>query len=166
MKAKILSLAAILFIASTIITSCDEKNKKDATDVEQDMMETNQEIDDQTNEVTETSRAELNQDWDNFVATSDELYNKREEEIKGIRAEILNSDKEKRARLNQEIDDLEQKNKSLKERIDTRTESVKNDLSDLNEKSIEDHKEAQRILKRDMDDIGNAIGNFFKKNND
>lgn len=153
MKTNILSMVLPIFIAGTLITSCGE-NTKDSKDVQTDMVETSPQLD---------QRAEMNRDWENFKTNSEVVLEKREQEIKDLRGRIAEADKAQREKLTRELDDLEAKNKSLKERIATRTENVKNDLSEINQKSIEDHRAAQQKLKEDMDDVGRAIGDFFKK---
>lgn len=158
MKTNIFSMVLAIFIAGTFITSCGE-NTKDSKDVQIDITETNQQMD----QKAENLRAELNKDWENFKASSDEIIESREKEIKDLRGRIAEADKAQRETLTRELDDLEQKNKSLKERIAKRTENVKSDLREINEKSIEDHKAAQRQIKEDMDNVGKAIGDFFKR---
>lgn len=161
MKTNIFSFVLPIFIAGTLITSCGE-NSKDSKEVQKDITETNQQMD----QKAENRRAEMNQDWESFKASSDEIIESREKEIKDLRGRIAEADQKQREKLTRELDELEKKNKSLKERIATRTENVKTDLSEINEKSIEDHKAAQRQIKQDMDDVGKAIGDFFKKDTD
>lgn len=162
MKTKILSLSVIFAMAGIFLTSCVDDSKKKAEEAQKEMIEMNRQMDEKAEEMRIATR----KDWEDFKASSDEVLEKREKEIGSLREEIAKADKKQRERLNKELDDLQQKNKSLKERIDIRTNSVKNDLSDLNDKAIEDHKAAQRELKKDMDELGAAIGNFFKKKND
>ena len=158
MKTKIFSMVLPIFIAGALFTSCDE-NTKESKEVQVDMSETSQEI----NQKAEDLRAEMNKDWEDFKASSDEVIESREKEIKYLRGRNAEADKAQREKLNRELDDLEQKNKSLKERIAKRTENVKNDLREINEKSIEDHRAAERQIKEDMDNLGKAISDFFKK---
>ncbi len=158
MKTNIFSMVLPIFIAGTLLTSCGE-NTKESKEIQVDTTETSQQIDQRADEL----RAEMNKDWESFKASSDEIIESREKEIKDLRGRIAEADKAQRDRLTKELDELEKKNKSLKERIATRTENVKNDLRTINEKSIEDHKAAERQIKQDMDAVGKAIGDFFKR---
>lgn len=158
MRTKIFSRLLPIFIAGTLLTSCKD-NKNNSEEIQRDITESKQQMD----RDAEQLRAEMNRDWESFRKSSDEIIESREKEIKDLRGRIAEADKAQRDALNRELDDLEQKNKSLKERIDKRTENVKNDLHEINEKSIKDHKEAERQIKEDMDNVGKAISDFFRK---
>lgn len=160
MKTKILFLSISFFIAGILITSCADNAKKTSSEVKIDTEETTRQI----NQRDEDFRVETRRDWENFKAGADRELENRENEIKDLRAKIAKADQKKRAQLNKELDELERKNNELKERITSRSNNIKNDLSDLNEKVIEDHRAAQRKLKHDMDDVGKSIGDFFKRN--
>ena len=161
MKTKILTLVLPFVIVGALMTSCDEKSKE-SKQVEKDMVETNRKIEERAEEL----RVEARKDWESFKASSEEALDKREEDIKDLRAEIAKADKKQREKLNKDLDNLEQKNRELKDRIATRTNTFKEDMADFNEKAMERHKEAQRELKHDMDELGKSINNFFKKNTD
>ena len=160
MKTKILTLSFYFFIAGILLTSCADNAKQDSKELQRDIEDTHREIERSAEDI----RAQTRQEWEEFKTSSNEVFENREREIKSLREEILKADKQKRVRLNKELDELEQKNRTLKERIATRTNSVKDDFSDLNEKAIEDHKIAERELKHDMDELGKSIGDFFKRN--
>ena len=162
MKTKILSLSIIFAMAGILMTSCGDDSKKKAEKAEKEMVEMERQIEHKAQEM----RAEARTDWEKFKIDSDAALAKRELEIKNLREEIAKTDKKQRAKLNKDLDELEQKNKDLKEKIEIRTNNVKDDLSDFNDRVIEDHRAARQQLKRDMDELGDAISNFFKKKND
>lgn len=162
MKTKILSLSIPFLIAGLLMTSCGDDSNQKSKEVEQDMVEANRKIELKAEEV----RVEARQDWEKFKAASEEVLENREKEINDLRAKIAKADEKQRAKLNKNLDELERKNNDLKERISIRTNTFKDDLSDLNEKAIQDRKAAQRELKHDMDELGKSINNFFQKNTD
>lgn len=162
MKTKILFFSTFLFIAGILMTSCADNAKQKSKDAEKDLRETTQQIDQRA----EDYRADARKDWEDFKANSEVVLDNREKEIKDLRAKIAKADKKQRGKLNNELDELERKNKALKERITTRSNSFREDLGELNEKAIEDHRRARRELKHDMDELGKSIGDFFKRNTD
>ena len=161
MNKKILSLTLIFAFTGILMTSCVDDSKKKAEDAQKELVEKNQKLEEKTKEL----RAETIRNWEEFKAASDEALIKRENDIKEIRANIAKADKKQREKLNAQLEDLERKNNELKERIATRSTIIKDDAREFNEKVAEDYKAAEKEFKRDMDDLGNSISNFFKKDN-
>ncbi len=93
------------------------------------------------------------QDWQTFKKEMEHLSDQNQARVKELRTKIAAADSRNKARLNQDLDKLEQKNNELMKKLDEYKE--------------EDKPKAEAFrteFKRDMDELGKALKDFTVDN--
>ena len=90
--------------------------------------------------------------YQKFIAESETRINIYEKEITDLKIKIAEEKKTEKSKYEQKLAQLEQKNEMLKTKI-----------IDYKDKQIDNWDAKQLEFRKDMDDLGNAISDFFVK---
>lgn len=142
MKKLIVTLVLPLFLMGALIISCDSSadkqvDNKKLTEPKQDSINMHQ----------DTLAA-----YQNFINKSEERIKVYEENIAELKSKIAEHKKKDQANYEKKLALLEQKTKALEAKVIIYKEKK---MKDWNEKQVE--------FKKDMDELGKAIANFFEK---
>ena len=143
MKKSILTLALSIIMIGATVTSCQSSVKKEdkASNKIQD---------------TESDSVKVQQDtismYQKFINESEVRINTNEKHIAEIKAKIATEKKEQKAGYEKKLAQLEQKNQALKTKI-----------IDYKDKQISDWDNTQLEFRKDLDELGTAIADFFVK---
>lgn len=155
MKKHIAFFAIMVFIAGFMITSCNKSSKNDLKETAKNLEEKEKEIKDL-----------VTINWENFKKESDSIFEKTQKDMEELRKQISKSTKKEQENLNKELDKLEVKNKELKLKIEERSRLFKENLIEFNEMAEEKEQSFEREFKHDINELNNAINDFFKDNVD
>ncbi len=164
MKKQIVSISTIILMTVSLLTSCGEKSKQDATEVKEDIIELNKDLTRGAIDTAEEIKITVQQEWDKFRTASEKAIDNTEKEIKKLREKITKTNKKERIKLTKKLDELEQKNIVLKDKLAVRTRKFKDDMIEFNEKAKANEKEFEREFDYDMKKINNALKDLFKDN--
>ncbi|WP_040757192.1 hypothetical protein [Winogradskyella psychrotolerans] len=165
-KTKILAFTIMTFMAGTILTSCGETSKKDAKTVKEDTKELNKDLEQGAKDTSEEIKTTVKADWENFKTASETAVENTENNIKDLREKIAKASQNEKTRLTVQLDKLELKNKELKEKLAERAVEFKQDIVEFNESTIESEKRFEREFNHDMKEMGTALKDLFKNNED
>jgi hypothetical protein len=149
MKKKIFAYTAILLLTGMLFFGCSPASQpkveeaKNSTKSAVNSMEEARKTD--VNAVKEKTA----QDWQTFKKDMENLSGQNQARIKELRDKISAADAKNRARLNQDLDTLEQKNNELKKKLEAQKEEEKQKMEAV-----------QTEFRRDMDELGKALRDF------
>ena len=145
MKKTILTLVITMFVVTAAFVSCKPATKEEI-EAKENVQEANEEL-------TEAKRAATAEEWQEFKDDMNEAIKKNEERIAELKLEMKKTGKSVDAQYEKSIDDLEQKNKDLKIKMET----YKNDAN-------ADWQSFKREFNHDMDELGNALKDLTVNN--
>ena len=90
--------------------------------------------------------------YQKFIKESEDKINAYEKNIAEIKAQIANKTKEEKTKYERKLVQLEQKNKALKAKI-----------INYKDKQIDDWDQIQVEFRKDLNELGSAIADFFVK---
>lgn len=166
MKTRIVSLTITTFMAGILLTSCGEKSKQDATEVKEDVIELNKDLTRGAINAAEEIKIAVKQEWNKFKTVSEIAIENTEKEIKNLREKISKKNKNEREKLTKKLDELEQINIVLKDKLAVRTRKFKENTIEFNEKSKDIQKTFEREFDENMKELSNALKDIFKDNID
>ncbi len=150
MKNPILTLSLLVIMSGIMLTNCQSTAKKvdktgdKAQDTENYLAGTQS---DSVNVLQDTTTA-----YQKFIEESENRINTYERSIADLKIKIAEEKKTEKAEYEKKLVQLEQKNKALK----TKVINYKN-------KQIDDWRKKQVEFKKDLDELGSAIADFFVK---
>lgn len=162
MKTKIIALIMTTLISGVLLASCGEKSKQDASEVKEDVMELNKDLTRGAIDTAEEIKIAITRQWDKFKIVSENTIANTEREIEHLREQISIKNIKERAQLNQKLDELEQRNIILKDKLAVRTKRFKENMIEFNEKAKANEKDFERAFNRDMNALENALQDLFK----
>jgi septal ring factor EnvC (AmiA/AmiB activator) len=147
---KLTSIA--LFIAAVSFTSCQSPTQKtDAADAK--VQDAKQDLKEARQDAVAAHTAATAEEWQAFKTDVESKMKANETRIAELKAEMKKTGKKMDAAYSKSIDDLEQKNKAMKERLDTFGNNAQSDWASF-----------KREFSHDMDDLGNALKNLTVDN--
>ena len=164
MKTQIVSINIIILMVGTLLTGCGEKTKQDATEVKEDLKEFNKDLFQGTKDTAEEIKIAITEDWKKFKTASENAIEKTEKDIKILRERIKKNNKKEHIKLTKKLDELEQKNIILKDKLAVRTKKLKENRIEFNENTKESEKEFEREFDHGIKELNNALKDFIKQN--
>jgi chromosome segregation ATPase len=139
MKKKLTMLLFTAFVAGTVLTACQPNEKKLENDQEN----------------IRDAEQKFAEDWAKYKDEQDKKIRDNEDQIARIRERMKdNKDEKYRATVEQRTNELEEKNKAMRARIDTYDK----------EKQREKWDDFKREFNHDMDELGNSLRDLGKDN--
>jgi len=166
MKTNILSLTVIVFMAGAVLTSCGQASKQDATTVKQDVKELSKDLKQGAKDTSEEIKTNVTSNWQKFKTSSETVIDNTEHNIKALREKIALANKKEQEKLTKELDQLEQKNKELKEKLAQRAKAFKDGVISFNATTVANELKFEREFDHDMSELGTALKDLFKNNVD
>jgi phosphoenolpyruvate-protein kinase (PTS system EI component) len=139
-KKSILIMAAMVFVAGTVLTSCSSSAEK-VDSAEQDVQDANEALD--------KANQEYLIDIENYRKTTAEKVEANNKSIAEFNARIANDKKAAKADYQKKIAELEKKNTDMKKRLD-----------DYNAEGKDNWEKFKYEFGRDMDALGQAFKDF------
>ncbi|WP_152971468.1 hypothetical protein [Lacinutrix algicola] len=164
MKTNILSFIIILFMTGTVLTSCGETSKQDAKAVKQDTKELSKDLRQGAADTSKEIKTKVSSEWQKFKAESETTIENSEKEIKVLREKIAKASKSEKEKWTKQLDNLEQKNNELKEKLGKRAKAFTDGVISFNEASIANEQKFEREFLHDMSELGTALKDLFKNN--
>lgn len=152
MKKTILSLALTTFIAGTVLVGCKESSKKEEA-VQENVQDARADLDDAKEELSEAKRAATEQEWKAFKESTNATIAKNEIRIAEMKADLKKTGKNIDTEYSKKIQELEEKNKEIKNKLET----YKNDANS-------DWQSFKKEFNDDVNDLGTSLKNFTVKN--
>jgi predicted RNase H-like nuclease (RuvC/YqgF family) len=152
MKKTILTLAAAMFVAGTILSGCASDAKK-VENAEEKVQDAKEDVQDAKQDLNEAQQGAAISEFQQFKNESNEEINNNERRITELRIEMKTASKEDRKRDEKKIDALEKENHELKVRLDAYNDDGKSDW-----------KKFKTEFKHDLDGIGQAFKDITVKN--
>lgn len=152
MKKSIFTLAASLFIAGSILSSCSSQDKK-VENAEQKVEDAKSDVKDAKQDLNEAQQGSSVSDFQKFKNESNQEIIDNERRIAELKIEIRNENRETREKDEKKIDALEKKNHELKEKLSAYTDDGKSDWRVF-----------KTEFKHDLDGIGNAFKDITVRN--
>jgi len=148
MKNSILILSLLVIMSGTMLAYCQSsENKKDKA---------NDNAQDTENYLEDTQMDSLKVDttiaYQKFITESEYKINEYEKSIAELKIKIADKKKSEKAKYEKKLIELEQKNEALKTKV---IEYKNKQLDDWDKKQIE--------FRKNLDDLGDAIADFFVK---
>jgi hypothetical protein len=140
MKTKYFILAGSLLIAGLFVTGCTENRENAKDNVEQ----ANQDMID--------AQIQFEQDWQQFKSNAELKINSNQQQIDDFKAAMRSTSTKFKAKYENEVLTLEQKNIELKKK-----------LNDFKYERKENWEEFKTTFNNDMDLVSNALNDIFSK---
>jgi len=141
MKNPIFILAIIVFLAGITLNSCQSSAKK-VENARNNVIE--------ANKVLDNASKELMSDIENFRKETENKITANNHYIAEFKVRLTKEKKEKRARYEKKLAQLEQKNNDLKKQLDEYQAAGKDKWTSF-----------KSDFNRDMDELGKALKNFY-----
>ena len=142
MKTKYFILAGSLLVAGLFVSGCTDNRENAKDNVEQ----ANQDMID--------AQIQFEQDWQQFKSNAELRINSNQQQIDDFKAAMKSTTTKFKAKYENEVLTLEQKNIELKKQ-----------LNDFKYERKENWEEFKISFNRDMDVVGNALNDIFSKKN-
>ena len=152
MKKTILSLALTTFIAGTVLVGCKESSKKEEA-AQENVQDARADLDHAKEELSEAKRAATEQEWKAFKESTNATIAKNEIRIAEMKADLKKTGKNIDTEYSKKIQELEEKNKEIKNKLET----YKNDANS-------DWQSFKKEFNDDVNDLGTSLKNFTVKN--
>ena len=140
MKNKYFIMAGTLLIAGLVIISCND-NRENAKD---NVKQANQDMID--------AQVQFEKDWQQFKSNAELRITENQQQINDFKAAMKSTSSKFKARYENEVLTLEQKNIELKKK-----------LNDFKYERKENWEEFKTNFNNDMDVLGNALSDIFSK---
>jgi len=142
MKNKYFILSVILLIAGSVFTGCDN-NRENAKD---DVEKANQDMID--------AQVQFEKEWQQFKSDAELKIDANQNKIDDFKVAMKTTSTKFRAKYENEVLTLEQKNIELKKK-----------LNEYKNERKENWEEFKKEFNNDMDSVGNALKDIFEKKN-
>ncbi|SHG21772.1 hypothetical protein SAMN05444372_103224 [Flavobacterium micromati] len=152
MKKSFLKFASVALLATTFITSCQDSTKKEA-EARENVDEAKTDLDEAKTELANARKTATEQEWQSFKESTNATVEQNEKRIIDLKMQMKRTGKSMDEQYAKKINDLEQKNREIKEKVNT----YKNEASD-------DWETFKKEYNRDMDDLGRSLKNFTVDN--
>jgi peptidoglycan hydrolase CwlO-like protein len=152
MKKSILTLAIATFMIGSIVTSCKPNTEKEQ--IAQDSVDSAKvAVTEAEDDLDEAKRAATAEEWQQFKEDTNAKIDDNNAKIAELKLKIKKTGKDIDKAYQKNIDAMEQKNKELKNKID----SYQNDVNS-------DWKSFKREFNHDMDELGQSLKHFTVNN--
>jgi peptidoglycan hydrolase CwlO-like protein len=152
MKKSILTLAIATFMIGSIVTSCKPNTEKEQ--IAQDSVDSAKvAVTEAEDDLDEAKRAATAEEWQQFKEDTNAKIDDNNAKIAELKLKIKKTGKDIDKAYQKNIDAMEQKNKELKNKID----SYQNDVNS-------DWKSFKREFNYDMDELGQSLKDFTVNN--
>lgn len=153
MKKSIFIIAITAFMTGTIIVSCQSSTKKEI-EAQENVQEAQADLTEAQNEVAvQEQKVASAAEWQDFKDKTNATIDANETRIAQFKVNMKSTKKSVDALYLKNIEELEQKNKNLKDRMNT----YKNDANS-------DWNSFKREFNHDMDELGNALKDLTVNN--
>ncbi|MCL6460652.1 MAG: hypothetical protein I4O51_02115 [Flavobacterium micromati] len=152
MKKSFLKFASVALLATTFITSCQDSTKKEA-EARENVDEAKTDLDEAKTELANARKTATEQEWQSFKESTNATVEQNEKRIIDLKMQMKRTGKSMDEQYAKKINELEQKNREIKEKVNT----YKNEASD-------DWETFKKEYNRDMDDLGRSLKNFTVDN--
>ena len=152
MKKSFFKIAAVALIASTFIISCQDSTKKE-TEAREDVEEARTDLNEAKTELAVARKAATEKEWQSFKESTNSTINENEKRIIALRTQMKKTGQSMDEQYGKKINELEEKNREIKEKVNT----YKNDASN-------DWEAFKKEYNSDMDDLGRSLRNFTEDN--
>ncbi|QCE40483.1 hypothetical protein [Psychroserpens sp. NJDZ02] len=166
MKAKILALAVIVIMAGSTLISCGQSSKQDAKAVKEDAKALGKDLKKGAVDTNKEIKMTVNSNWKKFENASQSAIEATDTQIKALRTKIETVSKAEKEKLTTALDQLEQKNEALKDKLAKKRNEFKEGVISFNETTIANEQKFEREFTHDMDELGSALKDLFKNNVD
>jgi len=164
MKKTIGIIAITGLTVALTLSACGDASKKHAEEAKENVKEANKEMKEAVKDAEEEAKIRATENWTRFKNESDSTIAVMENQVKNYRLRISKANKKEKERLNGELDKLEQNLSELKKKVNQRNDEFRESLKSL-DKSIDAKRDSiKQELKHDMDGLGKALNDFFRKN--
>jgi predicted nucleic acid-binding Zn-ribbon protein len=141
-----------LLIATSTFTSCQSNTAKTEA-ADQKVQDAKKELDDAKMKADAAQKTANAEEWNAFKADIEVKIQNNESEITALKAKMKSSKKKMDAAYVKSVDDLEMKNKALKEKINAYSNDTKSDWASF-----------KREFNHDMDELGSALKDLTVNN--
>ncbi|MES2575848.1 MAG: hypothetical protein V4572_12965 [Bacteroidota bacterium] len=152
MKKTIFTLIITMFVAAITFVSCKPSTKEEI-EAKENVLEAEAEVQEAKEDLSEARKQANADEWQEFKDDMNDAINKNDARIAELKLEMKRTGKSVDAKYEKSIDDLEQKNKHLKIKM----ESYKNDVNS-------DWQSFKREFNHDMDELGSALKDLTVNN--
>ncbi len=157
MKKTIGIIATTGLAVAMMLSGCGDASKKHAEDAKENVKEA-------VKDAKEEAKIRATENWIRFKNESDSTIAVMENQVKDYRLRISKANEKEKESLNRELDKLEQNISELKKKVNQRNDEFRESLKSL-DKSIDAKSDSiKQELKHDMDGLGKALNDFFRKN--
>lgn len=163
-KTNILNMVVIALMAGTMVIGCGSAAKRDVKSAEGNIKEAHENLNLAREDSKEEISATAKKDWEAFEAESKIAIEERSVQIEKLKGEISQIDRDRQQELALELNRLEVKKDSLKERLEKRNKRFKANMAQLDDSSRKIQKEFEKEFVNDMNELTSSLKNLFKNN--
>jgi uncharacterized protein (DUF305 family) len=153
MKQKILAYTAIGLLTTATFMGCSTASQPKVDEAKNSAKSAVNSLDEARKTDANVVKQTADQDLQAFKKEMEDLSRQNQARINELKSKIAASDAKNRARLNQDLDKLEQKNNELKKRLEEYREEDKQKAA-----------ASRTEFKHDMDELGKALKDFTVDN--
>jgi septation ring formation regulator EzrA len=152
MKKSFLKFASVALLATTFITSCQDSTKKEA-EARENVDEAKTDLDEAKTELANARKTATEQEWQSFKESTNATVEQNEKRIIDLKMQMKRTGKSMDEQYAKKINELEEKNREIKEKVNT-----------YNNEASDDWETFKKEYNRDMDDLGRSLKNFTVDN--
>lgn len=152
MKKIIFTLAITTFMAGTVLVGCQDSSKKEEA-AKDNVEEARDNLNDAKEELSDVRAAATEKEWNDFRDSTNTTIQQNEMRIAEMKTNIKKTGKSIDEAYAKKIEELEEKNKEIKLKVQTYKNDTNSDWESFKEE-----------YKRDMDGLGQALKNLTVDN--
>ncbi|MFV8441935.1 hypothetical protein [Flavobacterium sp. LB2P44] len=152
MKKTILSLTIMTFIAGSVLLGCQNSSKKEEA-AKDNVEEARDNLDDAKEELSDARAAATEEEWKAFKESTKATITQNEIRIAEMKSKMKKTGKSIDEMYAKKIEELEQRNKDIKLKVETYKNETNSDWQSFKEE-----------YNRDMNELGDAIKNLTVDN--
>lgn len=159
-----LILILTTFVTLSFLSSCGDASKKNLENAGENLKEAGADLNKAAISANEEARIKSQQDWQKFKNEADSTILAFEKKIKETKVEIAKANNKNKAKLNSELEKMEQDLNEKKEILIQKNAEFEADQQMFNESMVTKYESFRREFKHDNDELGTALKNLFRDN--
>lgn len=161
---KIVALTVAGLFAASLFVGCGDASKQHVKDAGENLKQAGEELKEAGKAANEEAKSKATADWQRFKHESDSTMAALDQQVSDLKIQIAKAKEKDKAKLNAELNKLEQRLNEQKAKLDQKNAEFEADLKAFNENTVSKYESFRREFKYDSEGLTTALKNLFKDN--
>jgi septal ring factor EnvC (AmiA/AmiB activator) len=152
------------FVTASLLSGCGNASKEHLKDANENLKEASEDLNEAAKDANEEAKRKATADWQKFKNESESTMAAIDKQVLDLKDKIAKANDKEKARLNSELNKLEQNLNEQKEKLNQKNAEFEADLKTFNETVVTKYESFEREFKHDNDNLGTALKDLVKDN--